>query len=366
MRRYGCIIRHFCFSLTSMETIVAAANPRKSAKSLIPSAYVRSILAAYAKYGVDPGPALKRAHIPPDIANAASGRISAAQFEALSWLAMRELDDEALGWFSRRLPWGAYGMLCRASLTSPNLGVALRRWTRHHTILTDEVAYELNVEGGVAHLAVKERVELGEAREFCLVTLLRYTLGFACWAIDEKIQLIQAEFPFAEPAHSALYPTIFAKNTKFLAPCARISFDAAYLDKELRRDEAALNKMLRRALPLTVLPYRRDELLAGRVKQALLKPNVALPGAEDVAEALNVSTRTLHRQLQKEGVTLRELKQAARLERARKILARSPHPVKRIAFELGFHNEKSFSRAFRTWTGESPSSFRERMRARPL
>ena len=347
-----------------MESFIAAGSPRKSAKSLIPTAYVRSILAAYAKYGVDSGPALKRAQIPPEVAQAEGGRISAAQFEALSWLAMRELDDEALGWFSRRLPWGAYGMLCRASLTSPNLGLALRRWTRHHAILTDEVAYELSIEGGVARLAVKERVELGEAREFCLVTLLRYTLGFACWAIDEKIQLIQAEFPFAEPAHSALYPTIFAKNLHFSAARACISFDAAYLDKELRRDEAALNKMLRRALPLTVLPYRRDELLAGRVKQALLKPNVALPGAEDVAEALNVSTRTLHRQLQKEGVTLRELKQAARSERAKKMLAQTPHPNKRIAYELGFHKEKSFSRAFRAWTGETPSSFRERVRTR--
>ena len=28
---------------------------------------------------------------------------------------MQELDDEALGWFNRRLPWGSYGMLARAS-----------------------------------------------------------------------------------------------------------------------------------------------------------------------------------------------------------------------------------------------------------
>ena len=40
---------------------------------------------------------------------------------------MRELDDEALGWFGRRLPWGSYGMPARASLTAPTLGVALRR-----------------------------------------------------------------------------------------------------------------------------------------------------------------------------------------------------------------------------------------------
>jgi hypothetical protein len=42
--------------------------------------------------------------------------------EIMSGAAMQELDDEALGWFSRRLPWGSYGMLCRASITSPDLG----------------------------------------------------------------------------------------------------------------------------------------------------------------------------------------------------------------------------------------------------
>jgi hypothetical protein len=52
---------------------------------------------------------------------------------------MQELDDEALGWFSRRLPWGSYGMLCRASLTSPDLGVAIKRWCRHHRLLTEDI-----------------------------------------------------------------------------------------------------------------------------------------------------------------------------------------------------------------------------------
>jgi hypothetical protein len=56
--------------------------------------------------------------------------------ETFSGLAMRALDDEALGWFSRRLPWGSYGLLCHASLCAPSLGVALARWCRHHALLT--------------------------------------------------------------------------------------------------------------------------------------------------------------------------------------------------------------------------------------
>jgi len=331
-------------------------------RAMIPMAFVRAVVLAYQKYGNDPRGALRRVHIPPHALRDLNARATPAQFEALSWAAMRELDDEALGWFSRRLPWGAYGMLCRASLASATLEIAVRRWCRHHHILTDDVGLELAVTGGVACLSIDERRDLGDFREFCLVTLLRYALGFMCWAIDSKIPLSSASFPFATPPHSAVYPTIFSKTLNFDAERASISFDARYLSLPLQRDENALNKMLKRALPLTVLPYRRDLLLVGRVQQTLRLATAGVPRAEDLAEAFNISTRTLYRQLQKEGASLRRLKASTRMERAKQTLARTNDPIKRVAFGVGFRNEKSFSRAFRQWTGETPSEFRRRMK----
>jgi hypothetical protein len=55
--------------------------------------------------------------------------------ETLPGGAMQELDDEALGWFSRRLPWGSYGMLARASISAPTLAGGLARWCRHHGLI---------------------------------------------------------------------------------------------------------------------------------------------------------------------------------------------------------------------------------------
>ncbi len=346
-----------------MLAIASSPVSRKSGRALVPTAFVRAILLAYRKYGVDPGEALEMAHISPDAVYEPDGRVTAAQFEALSWFAMRELDDEALGWFSRKLRWGAYGMLCRASLTSATLEIALKRWRRHHHILVDEVLLDLTVADGVACFSINERSDLGDYREFCIVTLLRYVLGFACWAIDMKISLNSADFPFAAPRHSAIYPSIFAKNLNFCAPRASISFDARYLSMPLQRDENALNKLLKRALPLTVLPYRRDEHLSGRVEQVLRMPGGHFPVAEDLAEALNLSTRSLHRQLQKEGASLRQLKESARIERAKHLLTRTTQSIKRVAFALGFGNEKSFSRAFHQWTGETPSGFRKQAKS---
>jgi AraC-like DNA-binding protein len=102
------------------------------------------------------------------------------------------------------------------------------------------------------------------------------------------------------------------------------------------------------------------------VEQVLRMPGVHFPVAEDLAAALNLSTRSLHRQLQKEGASLRQLKELARMERAKQLLTRTSQSIKRVAFAVGYCNEKSFSRAFRNWTGETPSGFRKQVKSARL
>jgi AraC-like DNA-binding protein len=322
-----------------------------------PVAFVRAMLLAYERYGRDPGSALRQAQITPALLRRSDGRITAAQMETISGLAMQELDDEALGWFSRRLPWGSYGMLCRASLGSPTLGVALKRWCRHHRLLTDDIAHRLTVDGEIAELALGEARDLGAMREFCLITSLRFVHGYACWAIDSRIPLIETTFPFAAPPHSDVYTLLFEPGpVQFRADWAGYRFDARYLELPLRRDERALCAMLKRALPLTVLKYRRDRLLAQRVREQLR--NGGADTAARLADALNLSLRTLHRQLHDEGTSLQALKNEVRLRRAIDLLSRTTRPIKLVAQAVGFRNEKSFARAFRAWTGRPPSAYR--------
>ena len=130
--------------------------------------------------GLSPHRALAQAQIAPQLLQDDSARITAWQMEQISDAAMQELDDEALGWFSRRLPWGSYGMLARASISSPTLQVALARWCRHHGLLTDDIALHLTTQGETATLAITEARDLGALREFCLVSVLRNAHGLAC------------------------------------------------------------------------------------------------------------------------------------------------------------------------------------------
>ena len=345
-------------------------------------AFVQAIAHAYAARGLSPERALEQAQIAPQLLQVPGARVTALQFERLSEAAMRELDDEALGWFSRRLPWGSYGMLARASITSPHLRVALARWCRHHGLLTDDIVLSLRPASGAggaagdaeagghrASLVLAEQRDLGALREFCTVSVLRNALGVSSWMVDSRLPILAARFAFAAPAHAEAYAVLFPGATiTFGAHESALDLDARYLALPLRRDEAALRQMLQHALPLTVLQYRRDRLLVQRVRQILgaPAPGQALAGlqalaphsAESLAALLHLSPRTLHRQLKEEGATLQGLKDEVRHSRATWLLHRTERPIKQVAQAAGFANEKSFIRAFRAWTGHSPAEFR--------
>ena len=322
-------------------------------------AFVRAIVLACARAGLDPGALLQQAQIAPDAVENPDARVTAWQFERLSGLAMQALDDEALGWFGRRLPWGSYGMLARASLSAPTLGVALKRWCRHHGLIADDITLQISTTGDVARLTITEHRDLGLLREFCLVSMLRNVLGVACWLIDSRMALLGAQFAFAAPPHREAYDVLFGSGTLFDNGSTGIRFDARYLALPLRRDERALQQMLQRALPLTVRPYRRDRLLVQKVRQTLASDPAQSHNAQALAARLNVSARTLHRQLKEEGASLQALKDEVRRAQALELLLRTRRPLKQVAEATGFQNEKSFMRAFKSWTGQSPAEFRQ-------
>lgn len=325
-------------------------------------AYAKAMVDAYEARGLSPLRSLQKAQIAPEtIANPAA-RITAAQMETISDAAMRELDDEALGCFSRALPWGSYGMLARASLSAPTLGLALKRWCRHHSLLTRDIALTVQAHEATHRASIELRPDASSATpgEFCVVSVLRNILGLACWLVDSRIPLQGALFPFAPPKHVDSYRVLFDGPSVFDAPHAALQFDARYLALPIRRDEAAMNEMLQHALPLTVHAYRRDRLLVQRVRQTLATQPAETRNATDLAHWLNLSPRTLHRQLKEEGASLQAIKDEVRRDRAMALLQRTHRPVKQVAEAAGFQNEKSFIRAFKGWTGQTPGEWRDR------
>ncbi len=176
--------------------------------------------------------------------------------------------------------------------------------------------------------------------------------------MDSRLPLLAVDLAYPAPAHADAYAVLFAGPCRFDQPHTRLHLDASYLALPLRRDEATLRQMLQRALPLTVHAYRKDRLLVGRVRQALATHPEASHSAEALAALLHTSARSLHRQLKDEGASLQTLKDAVRREQAENLLLRTHRPLKQVAQAVGFQNEKSFIRAFKGWTGQTPADFR--------
>jgi AraC-like DNA-binding protein len=89
--------------------------------------------------------------------------------------------------------------------------------------------------------------------------------------------------------------------------------------------------------------------------------SAALPAPADtarVARELHMSARTLQRRLEQEGTSFTTLVDVARLARSRELLADRARSLTEIAFDLGFADLATFSRAFKRWTGVPPGQWR--------
>ncbi len=81
------------------------------------------------------------------------------------------------------------------------------------------------------------------------------------------------------------------------------------------------------------------------------------PHCYRVAEALNVSQRSLQRKLKDEEATFKELVTEVRKSLALDYLGQSEITLNDTAYRLGFSDHSSFARAFRRWYGLSPTEY---------
>ena len=86
------------------------------------------------------------------------------------------------------------------------------------------------------------------------------------------------------------------------------------------------------------------------------------PTLSVVAEELELSPRTLQRRLADRGLTHSQVVNKARINKAYQLLAKRDLDINEIASATGFATPSGFSRAFQSWTGKSPRSFRQGIR----
>jgi AraC-like DNA-binding protein len=99
-----------------------------------------------------------------------------------------------------------------------------------------------------------------------------------------------------------------------------------------------------------------------RATQILRADIASEVSASDVARAVGVSVRTLHRRLVGEtNLSFRDYLVRARVLAAMAALAEPRARVTDVAPRVGFESLGAFARAFRKIAGESPSEYRARV-----
>lgn len=98
-----------------------------------------------------------------------------------------------------------------------------------------------------------------------------------------------------------------------------------------------------------------------RVQKFLLSQRLGEISEKDTACALFVSTRTLHRQLQKEQTSFKAIREQVLAKQAAAYLGNPQISIDAIAALLGYHDAANFRRAFRRWFATTPSEYRKKL-----
>jgi AraC-like DNA-binding protein len=140
-----------------------------------------------------------------------------------------------------------------------------------------------------------------------------------------------------------------------------LAFDIRDMTVRLPAANAELARQNDQAVVSLLRQISRSDIIA-RVRASFIG---LLPSGEcskqNVAAQLSMSERTLQNRLVARGTSYSALLSETRRELAEQYMNQRLHSVSEVAFLLGFSEISSFSRAFRAWTGESPSGYRDRV-----
>jgi AraC-like DNA-binding protein len=170
---------------------------------------------------------------------------------------------------------------------------------------------------------------------------------------------LRVGFAHEAPPDVSVYEGFFGCPVRFDAGVNELVFSPAVWRESIEVGNPDLSAILERYAEdiLSRLP-RGGELLP-RVRSAL---SDELRGGDPtqtvIAKKLGLSPRTLQRRLKDEGATFAQLLDDVRTEAAKVLLADANLSVGEVGLLLGFFDHGSFTRAFRGWTGQTPSAWR--------
>ena len=252
-----------------------------------------------------------------------------------------------------------YGVLGLSWRTCSWAGEIFERSERYFKLLSDTYVFKVAGKGSssVIHLLREPHrrgMELSnEATLSATVVVLRAMT-------ETDISPTQVTFKHGQPADLSDYTKAFRCPVLFNRENYSITYLTSDLETRTAKADASINKFLVERVEeethgLVVSANKVAIDVENLIKDAL--PS-GIPSIHQVGEHMGMSNRTLARRLGENGITFRDLIQKTQEGVARDLLKNTGRSISEIAFETGFSEQSTFSRAFKRWSGFSPVQFR--------
>lgn len=303
---------------------------------------------------------LAEAGIAAELLQQAGARITREQFVLLYKRIAAELDDEMLGLWSRPIRGGTLKYLCLSLLDAPTILIALNRFLRFWNLILDDYRLQMLRQNGLVRVALVPRQPATPVTMLGHELMMKLIHGIVSWLLAREIALAGVEFAFERPAHAADYIFLYPGRVAYGAPQTCIWLDDGTCQLPFARERHQLWAFLKRAPEDWAFTMFHRGSMAARTREYL---ETRLDRAVDIrqlAAAFHLSVRTATRKFTDEGTNFQAVKDALRRDIAIQRLCQSPAPIAVIAAELGYANAAAFCRAFRQWTGSTPSAYRRR------
>lgn len=272
------------------------------------------------------------------------------------------LGDPVLGLrLGLQIPRGAYGLLEFASHAGPDLQSVVDVTIASVPLVSPVVAVSCVVVGAFAEFHHVVAVAGGYGRHAAEMSLAAIFVG-GQRAVGDALRMSSCWFAHPAPAADVIVEVerLLGCPVRFDADDNGFAFAAALLQLPTRFHDEGLHAFLvaqaKKELSLLpeAVPFVRQ---VDNVVDALLRQRKDLDAAV-VAKALALSVRTLQRRLGESGSNLSAVVDRAREREARRQLSLPGARVDEVASAVGFKDVSSFSKAFKRWTGQAPSTFR--------
>ena len=251
-----------------------------------------------------------------------------------------------------------------AWLASNTLGEALHRMARYGAFLNDGLEYSLVSEQIHYRFRISRNQDIlpddrfersdtsADAGVVALLKMCRQLLG-------ESFSPIEITCGHPPNGGTLLLEQVARCPIRFDGNYIEVVFDRQDIERKLSSGNDELTHAHEQIILKHMTDLQRDKLSA-KVQLAILEQ---LPSGNvketDIASELGLSSRTMQRRLLEEGVNFQGLLQTSRQKLADQYIRDENLSISEIAYLLGFSEQANFTRAFKRWTGRSPTQYRQ-------